>query len=687
MLDIIGSILTIYCFAFLTGLGLSTLIVPNFLRRPLWYLSLAPGVGLLQLAIVSSYLIASSQTISAALPYCAISGLVTVLTSCFLARRAIPDFQAMVLSELRELKRMLSWQSLVAALVLTTLLAPVLQAQMPTTPYRVGIDQVGYAESAQYLVEGGTYDKLQTQLLEELHTTDLHKAKIQNAKLVHLNLNIDSEFILKAMRWGFPGTVAALTLLTHSGHVYKVEFIMLIWSYALLFFIAISLLRIFLAMPLIPTYFFAAALLLNCNLINVAYEGQLAQIFTTPYVALMFLLYAYARTLPDDASRTTLTSEKYIRSVCLFAFVLAGLFCAYNEVILLILGFFYCTLIADFCLTGRSNRTAMLFIPSGLVIGFAVVPFISSKWLYYTFANLNALGQAGFWQPHWGSFAEILGLLDMYKEPGYALLARSPSNAILNITVSLLIAAILGFYLATAKKIDRSFWLAAPLLTLAAYVKFSYMDAMLNYAYMKVYTLLLPLTVCAVFAAFYHAAQRLPKLVKGVHYIAAAVVILTGAGYIHQYLHQDGTVTADMYSLYNADEKRNFSDVALYMDGNAVKQFMLAPLIQMNWINVDGSQKFIAPYLSYPVDVILANNDLTCRSCFLKAFPHKATSLNASYVLLRTGLTVSSMCTSQAPKYTIDSLGDEDNRQQWTGLPAPQCDYTYVHQLPYVRKE
>ena len=570
-------------------------------------------------------------------------------------------------------------------------MAPVLRAGIPTTPYRVGIDQVGYAETAQYLLEGGTLTNLRARLLAELNTTDLTKAKLQNLRALHFETYVDSEFLLKATRWGFPGAVAALTFLTRSVHVYKIEFILVILSYALALALAFRILRDYFLLPTGIAFAIMTALALNCNLLNVYYEGQLTQIFMLPYFILVLLLYLQARTLRRESPRVAWGASRLGRSVALFALVVACMFAAYNETLVLLIGFVFVTFALDLVLYRRIDALSLGYAGLGLVGGFvAAFPF-SNQWLVYTFANLRGLATAGFWQPYWASFADILGFFDMYHVPGYVLRVRPIANGESSIALSVALVAIFLYFLWRFREIDASFWITPTAIVLAAYLKMRFVDRILNYPYMKIYTMLVPLMVCVVFAALYLLAEdkrALSGLRKTLRanarlmarvalYTALVAVSVTGVLYIRQYVVQEGYVTPDMFSMYKyVNGRREFDEFALVVPRPApdIGDFMLVPLISMNLVNENDGEKYIAPYLKSPVVVLFRPSDITDRGRFLRTLHGTVAYSNASYILVDTGSKLKDICTKAADRYTLNAL-DINNKGDWPGLPTPQCDY------------
>ncbi len=706
MLAITLDLSLIYLYSFLTGIGLHRMLTPGFLKRPSFALVFVPCLGLAQLTIVCAYLIFFSAPIVDSL---FVSGAIGALTFVFSALRGKPMSNS-ISDQIRVFftANFRSWGPNIAkigffVLLLGIVMSPVIRAGIPTTPYRIGIDQVGYAETAQYLLEGGTLKKIKATLLSQLNTTDIAKAKNQNLRVFRFETYVDSEFLLKAFRWGFPGAVAALTFLTGSSHAYRTAFLLVIFSYALMLALSFRILRDYFRVPTIAAFAAMVAVALNCNLLNVYYEGQLTQVFMLPLFTIMLVLLLQARSFPTAKGDFRVVPRGLLKSLFLFMLLVACTFSTYNEAMVLIIGFVVVTVILDLIFYRKFAKLPLIFAGLGLAGGFiAVFPF-SKQWFVYTIANLHGLSAAGFWQPHWASFAEILGLLNMYSNPGYALVPRTLSNVIIDLTLSIFLVAVVAYFVRKIRDIDSVFWISPLAIILVAYLKMHFIDQILNYPYMKIYTMLTPLVACFAFAALYNlgesknavaiknhvtknrrqiwdnqqAAAARHFVTKYAMFLAVVTVAATGLLYINQYLGQSGYVTSDMFSMYTyADGARKFSDVALVTAHRvpSIADYMLVPLISMNLVN-EGREKYIAPYLHLPVVVIMRSGNLRCRACFIRLFRKRIVYQNDLYIFLNSGKELRKICSTKADQYTLSSL-DFNNKSDWPGLPQ-QCNLEF----------
>lgn len=649
-------------------------------------------MGLLQLAIVTGYVIYGSQAIAKSLPITTALGIVTIFS--VVGIRLSRGAPILSIGATARLMRGITWQwqkfaaSAAFAATIGAILWPVLSTGTATTPYRIGIDQVGYAESAQFLVEGGTLQRATRRILSELHTNDLRKAKAQSYKDTHFETYVDTEFLLKAFRWGYPGTLAALTILTGNTHVFKIEFIALILSYALLAVLSYHMVRSIFSLPAWYALIVMLAVILNCNLLNIYYEGQLAQVFIFPYFILFFLIFVETRRISGGIKSSDATAT--CRYAVFTAFITAGLFSAFNEVMVLVLAIVAGTVVLDLTFFRRSSFSAIAIVSAGLVGGFlAVFPF-SHQWIAYTIANLSGLSRAGFWQPHWASFAEIVGLLDMYQAPGYTLQPQTIQNVDLNIGVSVIVMFAIVRFMLRDRDVDRSFWLSAPALVFAEYLKSRYFDSILNYPFMKAYTMFVPLLVILALVAIYRFARE-QQFALGLGAVATSLTMIgMGLTYIAHYTEQRQYVTADMFALYTPNSARRFDRFALLTNHQDIRQYMYAPLISMHWIDESGVQKYFLPDFERTIVTILRQEDMPCRQCVASYFAGHIVYEDATQVMIDTGLKVKQLCAKEVGDQGIGSL-NYDPQASWrknvfdyNGAYVKsyrQCDFGYVKKV------
>lgn len=690
MLAIAIVLVKIYVFALFCGLGLNALLIPAPLRRGALFLLLSPVLGLLLLAIIDGYLIAASKNLANSLTYCMVAGVATSFIWFVLDIRKhkgqgnLPLYVRNVLKRITrhaQLERRQILPCLLLCAATSAVLTPVLHAGFPTTPFRNGIDQVGYAETAQYLREGGTLRSARREILAALHTSDQRKAKAHNILALSFNAYVDTEFLLKAMRWSFPGVLASLTLVTDSQHVYQVEFLALFLSYALAVLLVYRILRDQFTLGVWPATCWAAAFALNANILNIVFEGQLAETFAEPYLMLLFICMLQLR---EQATRDR---SEFFRIVSTCGLLVGGLFFVYNEILVLLIAFFGLVVAIDILLRRRTSTLALGAGSAACIIGFIIAVPISLQWVAYTFANLSGLSRAGFWQPHWASLAEILGVTNMYGGAPYLLLSRSLFNELINLVLSIGLAVLAFVFLRRRSNVDSPVWVAAPVLVLAIYLKTKYLDHILNYPYMKLYTLLIPMIMCLFGAAVYWTADSSKNVMfkKSANALLLAAIYFSGVFYIVQYVSQGSYVTRDMLALYQYNGVRRFSQFAVETARYQplIKDFMLTPLVSLNWVNESDTPKYIAHHMRDQLVVIFWKDDLFFPGRAARSLKNQIVYENGSFLVVRAKKHLSDICPPAAAAFRLDSLS-YDPQDAWPAGAADQCDYKFGQRLRQV---
>jgi hypothetical protein len=684
---ILRDLLEVFAFMFLTGLGAFRLIVPAFLRTRALYVILVTGIGFAQFSIVVAYVIYAEKPVATALSLAALVGAVTLLLSLIGATRGVTQGWLQIPANWLAREVIFTSLSGVAALgVLAIVLWPVLKTGLATTPFRIGIDQVGYGESAQFLREGGTTGSIRTRLLKELGTTSPEIANQQNLKDLRFESYVDSEFLLKAKRWGYPGTLAAMTAFTGSPHVFSLAFLILIFDFALTLGIVYYLVRVHHGLPRAFGMCAMLAIAMNCNLLNVYYEGQYAQVFATPFVLIYLTIYLRARGIRDY--------RRARRSLLMFsatsALMVAALFSAFNESLVLLVAIVAVTTALDLVFYRKTSLAALEVAIIGFLGGAAILWPLSRNWIAYTFANLSGLARAGFWQPHWASLAEMIGLCNMYVTPGYTLMARSPLDAAANAILSVIAAVMIGRFFLRSGSLDRTFWIAPFVLILVEYVKSRYVDDILNYPFMKLYTAFLPLVCVVAFVAIYRFGNQFGRKGRWLGYTATLVAIITGGTYIMQYVRESGVVTPEMFALYNGGNERRFDDYALITRDSSIHENMFVPILSMHWLDQSDTQKLLARDLDKKIVLVLSDRGMTCRLCLTTYFAGDVIYEDSSSVFINTQLPVRLFCDKHAFNRNVDSLG-MDGQKQWVEdkraidgsyvTSYRQCDFNYLQKL------
>lgn len=647
MFEHIIYLILMYMYLFFVGFGCYCFLTPKYLQKTFMLPFLAPFYGLMLMSIINVYYMYSNSHVTKSIYSLAVIGLVTLLLAVFYKKEIFSE----AYNRIKSCSKFDFFKITLFIAVLALILSPSLRAGYPTTPYRIGIDQAGYAEAAKFLLDGGTYKQAGDNLKAQLNETDVLKALKKERLAISQNSVIDAEFTVNWPRCGYHTVVATISSFVNSNHVYETEFILLIFPYALIFALGYFLLRHKLGCSSIFSYLAALALVLNCNMLNLYYEGQYAQIFVIPMFVLLLISYLLIRESEQNLNLKSMFSPNSNYSIIFPSLLVAAIGSCYFESLILLVGFCVVTVIYDFVFLRKVKYAFIIPMITACFLGLTIIMPQSIKMTQAMIRLYSQFSTAGFWQPKWASIPEILGIFNIYTPDSvkipYALLLRNNFDLLINIFLSVVIAAFIFIAIKKDKSIDKSFWLASPTLILLVYLKSRSFEHLHNYQYMKTYTIFLPLLFVLSFAAI-DFVSRLSgnvkkKVINLIKYIVVTAVIFSGLSYIHQYDSEAGYVTKDMYALNTLSKTVDLDSYAIFVEKSgiaAIKEHMLISLIPFNWINYSDNQ-FVKPFLSKNVLIIIDRNKFDYSKLSMKKYEDNIIYSNPSYILLDTKIPLS----------------------------------------------
>ncbi len=636
MLSLLWTFLSVYLLALGAGLGIYLWLIPGAFRAPPLAPLLAPALGLLFIAILSAELIALNTDATLAGPLSlALSG---VLTLAF-AWRWRSDWSSGSLF----LKNIVTGESrawIAFVLLAGVLLSPALQAGGAVMPYRAGIDLTGYVETAQYLLQGGTLRAAAQTMGSELGKEPFDERATSHA--LSFNAYVDTEYLNKALRWGVPSVVATMARMVGAKHVLEVFLFVLIFPFLALVAISYSSFRAFFAFSSGRALVYSLALALNANLLNVFYEGQCAQSFTAPFFALLlFLLFRIRQDSDSDKQR-----QRWF-----IAFLVAGLFACYSELIFLSSILMVAMVGLDFVLNRRFRGRVLSLVGSGVLLGALIVFPLTIRWAHYIIAQLRFLhgGGGGFWQPQWASPAEMVGLGNIYALPGYhyEYIGRTPMGLFITVVLSAAIGGLVFALFRARRDLDWAFWLAPPFFVAAILVKTRFIDGGHNYQYMKAYTNLAVPLFSIVALALENAvggAGPLVRVLRLAQPLLLTLVLASGLGFILQFNRESTFLSNDEIAHYTVlNEKLGLDHWTMFVNsdhiatGGPLDEYLLATTIPMHWLAEGGHFKNLAPHLEDRVLVLLNQRDLECPKCVLAEHAGNILFADNRFIFLDTG--------------------------------------------------
>ena len=655
-MNFIVTMIFIYLFLFLTGIGIFRLLTPPLFQQPVFIVFLVPVLGFLQLSIISVYVIEANKSVIISALISSIIALITLYSALKFRRKEFADDLHIIKKD----KVQIITLCIFVLVLLLIIMHPVKQGGYLTTPYRIGIDQVGYSETAQFLLQGGTLKSTNEDIKFQLNTDDSMFAKQNNAQALKYNAYIDSEFLLKALRWGYSSVLANLTFLTHHQNVLQIEFIALVFSYALLFILSLYAIHVDVDMPYWLSVISSTALLLNCNMLNTYYEGQSAQIIGMPLLLILMIVFLALRknqTLHKLSFADIIRDTNDQRMMLFAAVISAGILSIYNELIFSFIVFLVLIFILDIALTRKVHINSAVFMVTSIGLGFIIVLPVSLKWLQFIVAHLQNISIAGWWQPQWAFPSEILGLVDIYADntvKGTKQLPRNDWSFVLNSVLSELIIAVILVYIIRGKDVDKSFWLSSPMFVLMVFVKNKYIEHIHNYQYMKAYTIFLPVLFGLFVRAIHYSTKARSQLLQYVVKTSAVAVLvmisITGVLYIKKYTHERRLVSQDMFALSTFDKEANLNSYAVITNNVGMDEYMLAPIIPLNWLNPNSTRTspFVGPHLNKKVIYIVNKKYLPHGSSDMRNDNEYVMYENPSYIIYDTRESVGTLCDSKS---------------------------------------
>jgi hypothetical protein len=570
----LGFVGKVLCLCLACGLGPYLYLVPARLRGAFVGMTLLPALGMGCVLVAAVHCVWLGAPLTWAGPGTA--AVSAACLACGLRRpRDLADRLRALGAGVRQWKYHLGASAALAAVVIS----PGFRGGL-SQPLRVGPDELGYAITGQYLLDGGNRKALESRVVAQTGKQDREAALLENGASVDVTTNVASEFLLRSMRWYSSGVVAILAALGER-YVLPVQFLLLFFPLVLLFGVAHHFLRTLVGLSEWLSVLGAASVVMNVNLLNVLCEGQHAQVFGGPFFFLLLgQLYFFRNSVGVETGGR---AQEYMFTCLLSTVVL----CAYPELMFLtavltgLVGFLDLVLARRFCdpaLTKFGLAVAAGFVIAG---GYSLVlPVFYWKHL----ANMQTIN-VGFWQPQWALPAEILGLFNIYDPAVPEHLERVPWDLFGATGVSILCVEVVLLAIVSGRRCDYSYWLAPLAFIAVVFVKVCYVNGIHNYQYMKAYTLLMLPVLCFFFGSLHRLSSiRLwPRLVLPV---CMVWMMACGWGYLRQYADEALHISC---SPARADRLRasvNWDDYVWVTPTLGLDQLAYASLVPFNWINM-----------------------------------------------------------------------------------------------------
>jgi hypothetical protein len=599
MIETFVNLLLVVGASSLIGIGPYLALTPEILRHPALLPALLPNLGFALLAIASVPFLYSNRSVVEAFWLAVFVSAGLAALSLRLRGRGALAAIGQAVASMRS-----GWPFAAACLSAPLLLMlPAMKEGSSSVPWRIGVDQAGHLQVAQFLLEGGTFRQAAADIVAETGTSDEWQAIVNNLRAVRFSAYVNSDFMNKMHRVGYSAVVAALAAVMGVDHVYRIGFLPLIVVHSLTVSLIYWFLRHVGRLPRLAATAAAVAVGINCNLQNVLFEGMYGQFFATPLIFLVFLLALALRNGNDTALRhlARVDHRRELLTLTLFlAFVWAAIVTDFAEAILLVVPTLSLAFVLDRLFGCRTSLPAGRVLGAAFVAGTVLVLPQSAGWFSTLPFRLGYLATSGFWQPHWAWPIEILGFKDIYASGrGYGLIERASGEFGILTTGSLAVAWLGGAFLLKCKAVDRATWLSPLVYCAAVLFKNLFLDTGTNYQYMKAYTLWLPsLSLLLVLSLWNLQRLRSVGRAKALVITIAASAMIGTIGLRYQYtLYREAAVIGPaQYQVRAADMHCGFEQyvfLTMPVDSHqaAVMRYMMVPLMRFNWLNEGNVRK------------------------------------------------------------------------------------------------
>jgi hypothetical protein len=503
-------------------------------------ITLIPVLGLCNIAIYTSNLIALSVPLQKGNPFFIGGILLLDLLALFLQRKLISGWlrkHSGFFQKREDIKKYIPLATvLLGFAVLAYFVLTPINGLPLTTPWRIGPDAAGYVNLANFLAQGGTLDGMSGDFTRP---TDIY---------AYL-------FMVQYLRRSCAGVLAFIAQF-YGQDAGEIALLAIAFCLILCAVVAFNMARILLsAQRNVTGFFIAGAIVLNCNLLFILYEGSYAQIMAMPILLVMIV--------PVLTNATQHLNKR--EAIALYGMMLAATCGIYLESLIilpLMLGGLY---VMRFLLKQPCPVARDIFIAAGaLGVAFVLSTDVMVNWLALQEDNRRYLTNAGWPQPEWALLPQIMGWVDIYhnvtgNNPGVQNTVPGWQR-IIGIIFSL--SALAGMAVMAFRKNSAAIAALVGLgIITTAYIYFHHWLQIHNYSYMKIYTMALPLLTTGLLAslAILLGPRIGPFAVAGL----AALTIVQGLGFMQNYRKNYAVITPGMLELKQIDRETDLKAYTL----------------------------------------------------------------------------------------------------------------------------
>jgi hypothetical protein len=593
-LEGLGALAKIACLSLAAGVGPFLYFVPARLRSSFLGVTLLLTLGLGIILVAAVYCLSLGLTLASAVP-----GSMGFSLGCVAyGLRRPSDLRERVAASIGALAR---WKyHTAAALVIPLVVVSPGAHRGLTQPLRIGVDQMGYAITGQYLLEGGSLESLRGDVLAQTGKANLDEALASNSAALCVNTNIASEFLLKSQRW-YPAGIAATLSSLGERYVLPIQFLFLYFPLVLMFGASYHFLRQLTGVSDGLSVLGAAAVVMNVNLLNNLCEGQHAQVFGGPFFFLLLSQLFYFR----NGSSVSTTGQHGSRAPeYAFTCLLAGMVvCSFPELLLLTAILTGLVWFLDLVCCRRVWHASLFRFGVAVAGGVALAgPYGLGLPAFYCSHLKHLQTGGGFWQPQWAWPAEILGLFNIYTSPVAAYIGRGKTGGFTVLCFSILCVELVVLRLFARMKVDISFWLAPVVFVMAVFVKVYYVNHLHNYQYMKAYTLVM-LPFMALFFGACYALLRARVIGRVLLGGCMLWIVALGGLYLVRYTKEATYTSCSMARLARLKGDVNWDDYVWITRSPRIDKLVYGSLVRFNWLNLGWEVPYLEPHIGKKIGI------------------------------------------------------------------------------------
>jgi hypothetical protein len=416
------------------------------------------------------------------------------------------------------------------------LLGPILGAPL-TTPWRIGPDAGGYINCASFLLEGKTLNDFSGAFL------------VPNEIYAY-------EFMVQALRRGCAAVLAILCAGLGKAPA-ESSFLTIAVQLFMLQLVVLWMVREVFERSLLTSWLVSCAVVLNCNLLFIFYEGGYAQIASMSLIAAIVFLF----------QSSTLENQGIGKTGLLYGLLLAGASELYLESLFIILPLLVGYFANRLFIVGEKIPPKRYFVALiATAVSFLANWDVLIHWLPFQIDNSNLLWIAGWPQPQWATFPEIMGWIDIYKNVvGNNWNVKNIVGSWALATSGLITIYLLALSLYRLRKSDAAALLVIvpAILVVGSFFYFRDIRQVHSYSYMKIYTLVLPFLATGTLLLFSSSRDVSNSKSSMISMILSSIVIVNGVNFIKSYRADYAYLRSGLLELSAAETTADLSKFVL----------------------------------------------------------------------------------------------------------------------------